>query len=571
MKTNFLVFILFIVNLKLSCQSNFWARALGGNDNDRGSAIAVLKNGNVITAGSFSGTADFDPGPGTQTLTAQTSDLFISVLSPTGNYVTAKQIKGDYPKSITDLILDKKGNIYTIGNYTGTVDFDFNSQTTYTLTSNGGTDIFVCKYYPNGSIAWGAGMGSSYTSCGIFECGYSLVTDNQGNVYATGHFVSTADFDPGPGTYNLQASGEYDIFICKLDSNGHLIWAKKIGGYGDDRAYSIKLDKSGNLYLGGFFSQTVDFDPGSGTQSLQALGERDAFICKLTNNGDLLWVKQFGGTGSTTSLYSLELDASDNIYFTGTFIGTTDFDPGPATFNLTSSGDNDVYIGKLNSSGNLVWAKKIGGTGYDDVRTLALDNNANVYIAGCFSETVDFDPGNSTYNITSYGGRDIYFLKLTSTGNFVYAKAMGGAENDAALDLVLDTLQNIYITGYFTAIGDFDPDQGTSNLISNGSTDAFVFKMYSNTGIPEINIHSNYNFVFPNPASDKIYISSNIFKLNEISQVQIFNNIGQEIFCTKEHLISDFYIDVSSYNPGFYIIKLTTKDGNIYSQKFFIN
>src|SRR5258705_498453 len=211
------------------------------------------------------------------------------------------------------------------------------------------------------------------------------------------------------------------MFISKLDASGNFVWAKTMGGAGDPAGTSIAIDASANVYTTGWFSGTVDFDPGSSVFNITAVaGSSDIFISKLNSSGNFVWAKALGGGGEGSAL---ALDVSGNIYATGHFYGTTDFDPGTGTFNLTSSGSTyDIFVSKLNNAGNFVWAKQIGGTSNDEGYSVATDVSGNVYIIGGFQGAVDFDPGAGTFNLTSAGAYDIFISKLDDLGNFIWAK-----------------------------------------------------------------------------------------------------------------------------------------------------
>jgi Beta-propeller repeat len=322
-------------------------------------------------------------------------------------------------------------------------------------------------------FAWACGIGGASG-----DLGKDIAIDVSGNVYTTGSFEGTADFDPGIGTYNLTSNGQGDIFICKLDSYGNFVWAKSMGSSYSESGTGIAVDVAGNVYTTGYFSLTVDFDPGSGTFNLTAPGSgRDIFVSKLDASGNFIWAKKMGGNDRDEG-YSIALDASANVYTTGNFEGTADFDPGTGTFNLSSVGNSDIFISKLNASGSFLWAKKFGGTSSDYGRSIALDASGNVHTTGKFRGTVDFDPGSGTYNLTA-NYMDVFVSKLDVSGNFVWAKNMGGSGEEFGYGISVDASGNVYTTGTFKNTADFDPGAGTYNLIStgSGSNDIFVSKL----------------------------------------------------------------------------------------------
>ena len=218
--------------------------------------------------------------------------------------------------------------------------------------------ISTLSFGQQADFEWAKAFGSSN-----FDKGNSITVDASGNVYTTGLFSGTVDFDPGAGLFNLtSAGGGTDVFIQKLDASGNFIWAKTFGGTSTDHGNSITVDVFGNVYTAGFFSDTVDFDPGAGLFNLASAGNHDIFIQKLDASGNFIWAKAFGSTSTDFGL-SITVDASGNVYATGYFKGTVDFDPGAGTFYLNSAGGSgDFFIQKLDASGNFIWAKAFGRT-----------------------------------------------------------------------------------------------------------------------------------------------------------------------------------------------------------------
>ncbi|MBL0096296.1 MAG: hypothetical protein IPP46_07150 [Bacteroidetes bacterium] len=149
------------------------------------------------------------------------------------------------------------------------------------------------------------------------------------------------------------------------------------------------------------------------------------------------WAGKAGGTGNEYGDY-MTSDGSGNIYVTGRFDGTCDFDPGAGTVNKTSAGSSDIYIAKYSSAGNLIWAISTGGTGLDRGYCLDVDATGNIYLAGTFAGTVDLDPGPGTSTHISAGGTDMFVAKYDSSGNFVWSKAFGLLNTEYAEAIALD-------------------------------------------------------------------------------------------------------------------------------------
>jgi uncharacterized membrane protein YqhA len=398
--------------------------------------------------------------------------LFIGLMTSNAQgYQWAKSMGGTNDDAGISIAVDGSGNVYTIGFFTGTVDFDPGARTSNLTSAGNNSDIYISKLDAAGNFIWAKRLGGSSV-----EFGFSIAVDSSGNVYTTGSFMGSVDFDPGTGSSNLTSAGLFDIFISKLDSAGNFGWAKSMGGTNDDNGVSISVDGSGNVYTTGYFHGNVDFDPGPGTSNLTSAGSNDIFISKLDASGNFIWAKSMGGTGQDGSS-SITVGGSGNIYTTGSFSGTVDFDPGAGTNNLTSVGSSDIFISKLDPAGNFDWAKSMGGTGQDASSSITADGSGNLYTTGSFFGTVDFDPGTGTRNLTSAGVNDIFISKLDAAGNFIWAKSMGGSSTDRGASIALDGSGNVYTTGYFVGTADFDPGAGTSNLTSAGSSDIFISKL----------------------------------------------------------------------------------------------
>ncbi|MDB4090930.1 SBBP repeat-containing protein [Crocinitomicaceae bacterium] len=457
-----------------------WAIGLGSTDASTGNDITVDNSGNVYTAGGFSGSVDFDPGPGVLTLNATSTDIFISKHDNLGNLIWAKQFGGSDSEGANKIAVDDIGNVYITGYFNATCDFD-PGPGIYNLISSGGWDAFICKLDSNGNLIWAKSVGSTG-----YELGFGIDVDDMGSVYYGGMFnTGTVDFDPNAGVFNLTYTGSsgYDIFVSKLTSSGNLVWAKKIGGFGSDQLRSLTLDSNGNvLFTGTFEGGNVDFDPNAGVFNLSSLGGTDIFVSKLDDGGNFIWAKQFGGTLNNDWGYSIKTDLNNDVYTTGQFWGTADFDPGPGTVNLNSPGNAGMFVSKLSSTGNYIWAKKIDGLGLEAAvgRSIAIDSDNNVYTTGSFSGgLVDFNPGPSVNNLNATGGSyDIFVSKLDGSGNYLWAVQVVGDQQDNGQALCVDNNFEVYITGDHRGTDDFDPSASIYNVVPNGLyPDCFIFNL----------------------------------------------------------------------------------------------
>jgi hypothetical protein len=380
-------------------------------------------------------------------------------------------IGGAVEENASSIALDSAGNIYIAGFFQGTPDFDPGAGT-MAIASVGQYDGFVVKYDPAGSLLWAHTFGST-----DYDYIFGVKVDAAGNVHVVGTFLGTVDFDPGPGTQSVTATGLFsDVFVLKLDTDGNFVWVSPIVGPRSEIGYAVELDASGNVYAMGQFSDTPDFDPGAGTANLTAVNPSDLFVLKLDSDGNFLWVAGVAGEVRDFGRF-MTIDASGNMYLTAGFQGTVDFDPGAGTSNLTSAGDSDVFIWKLDGAGNFLWAHALGSTNDDDGLSLDVDGAGNLVVAGSFQGTVDFDPGAGTTNIASTSAYSLFVVKLTSAGLFTWAGGFTGMDDGYTYGLVTDGPGDIFVVGSFEGTADFDPGVGGAIANSAGDEDSYITKL----------------------------------------------------------------------------------------------
>jgi hypothetical protein len=435
-----------------------WAKQFSGDDpdmfNNDSYSVAVDADGNVYSTGFFIGTRDFDPGPGQYNLASPNyASAFISKLDANGNFVWAQQISGTLNVIAKSLEVDLSGNIVLTGNFEGLVDFD-PGPGTFNIDAGFSSDVFVMKLSGTGDLIWVKPLGQGTA--------YALAVDAEGNVISTG--VGNGDFDPGAGVATITQG----IYFSKLDNNGNFIWAKGITSEG---AYPFGLtsDNLGNVYVGGGFTSTaIDADPGPAQFMLASSNPfanlTDAFIIRLDANGNFVWARSFGAPDASPEISALDTDPAGNLLVTGDFFGTVDFDPSSGTAWLSRTASpgafftpRDVFVGKYNALGELVWINQLGNQDYtEEAAGITTDILGNVYITGEFMGTSDFDPGTSVYELTASCSNDIFIQKLNPQGGFIWAKKSGGGGNDNPRDIAVDIAFNVYNTGKFQERAKFD-------------------------------------------------------------------------------------------------------------------
>lgn len=466
MKALSLLAVLVSISTSLRAQNFEWVKRFGSSGQARGQAITVDPLGNVIVTGFFEDTVDFDPGPGTVNLSAVGArDVFVQKLDPSGNLIWARSYGGANDEQPNSISVDASGCVYTIGSFSLSVDFDPGADSTI-LTSEGGADIFVQKLDASGNFLWAISFGGN-----SLDRGNSITVDDVGNFYIAGEFSNTVDFDPGLGVVEFTSEQLIDVFVMKFDPVGEPVWIKTFGGTGTDEVASICVDASGNVYATGHFESAMNFD----ALQFYSSGGYDSYVVKLSSLGSIIWVKVV--EGEDVIPFSIDIDASGNVYTTGYFRETADFDPGSGITNLTSEGDADVFIQKYDQYGSLVWAKSFGGDLDDYGYSLSVDASENVYITGSFLGTSDFDPGVGVASLTSEGSLDLYVERLDASGNFVWVRTFTGNDLSNANSICLDASGNIYTTGYFQGTVDFDPGAGVAEMTASGDWDVYVHKL----------------------------------------------------------------------------------------------
>ncbi len=526
-----------------------WVNAVGSTGSDQATDVTTDSAGNVYTTGTFSGTVDFDPGSGVTNLTSPsgTTGMFVTKVNSNGVLIWARGLLvggGFGSVNPASIAVDSAGNVLTTGAFSATVDFDPGVGVT-NISSSLDIDAFVSKLDSSGNFVWAKSVGGGGPSVQM-DRGTGIAVDSTGNVYTAGFFTGTADFDPGSGTTQLVSAGLNDVFVWKLNSAGIFQWARRMGGGGGDSSTGIAVDAFGNVHTTGYFYGTADFDPGSGVRELTSNGNvvNDVFVSKLSSSGAYLWARRLGGSGSDSG-NSIAVDALGNVYTAGAFKGTADFDPGAGVNNLASAGGDDVFVSKLDSSGNHVWARRIGGSENDSPTDIALDSAGNAHITGRFLGTADFDPGVGISSLTSAGGSDVFIMNLDASGNHVWARGFGGNGADVADGIALDFAGNSHVAGSFFETVDFDPGFGTAHRTSAGSAGAFTLKLSPNmlfdfSGfIGDIKLVRNgglLDMFFNGSFTSGKYVLVDQEPLSDIRAVQISDSAGSSNSLTLDYL-----------------------------------
>lgn len=386
-----------------------WVATFGGTKTDIGFGVDISSSGEVYVTGSFEESTDVDPGAGTQTLTsAGQEDMFIAKLNSSGALVWAHRIGGTSVDEPKDVALDHDGNVYVVGRFGNTVDFNPGAATANLQASS--ADGFVLKLNSAGEYLWAFDIGS-----GNSDNAEAVVVDGDNNIIIAGDFDGSLDFDSGPGVHSVSSNGDPNPYYLKLTPSGAFVWVTTFGCSGNIANRDVDVDKDNNIVTHGFFTNDINPEPGNTATVIPTNGAEDAYTAKINADGEVAWLHTMGSEGIEFA-YGIATDPAGDIYVTGFYNNSPDFDPGNNEFLLPSAGLEDTYIVKYSSQGDFVWAKRTGGTSGDAGYGIDISNTGDVLVAGSFYDKADLDPEpGGTLNIQSKGSSDIFILQIEQT------------------------------------------------------------------------------------------------------------------------------------------------------------
>ncbi len=510
-----------------------------GGDNGGNANVAVDSSGNVFIAGTFWSSADFDPGAGEDIhTTAGGYGAFLTKMNSDGSYGWTKTFEGSGFTEALDVAVDLNGNAFVSGYFWSTFDFD-PSAGTDDHTSNGSGDAFVTKIYSDGSYGWTNTFGGTYS-----DHAEAVGVDSSGNVYIAGTFRDdTVDFDPGVGVDEILSLGESG-FLTKFSSDGSYEWTKAFRTIDTVVPRDIAFGLNDEVYVTGGFKGNVGFNYG-GFDFHLASGFSDIFLTKIMSDGSYGWTKSIGDTGTDRS-NSVATDSSGNIFITGYFGGTVNFDTDGGSDDHLAVASSDGFITKINSNGSYGWTKTFGGSSDDEGLGIALDSSDDIYIAGRFNDTVDFNLGAGGDNHTSLGFYDIFLTKLYNDGSYGWTKTAGSTNYDEGIGVAVDLSGNIFLSGIFIGTVDFDFEDGVDNHISlSGTRDIFLTKLSSDSAV--LNVLEDSPKTGTLSATDADYVDMSAYFMTDLSDSLIYSVVTPPSYGTV--VILDSTLGSFTYTP----------------------
>jgi hypothetical protein len=364
----------------------------------------------------------------------------------TGDHLWSKRFGDASGQNGAGVAVDSDGNTLLFGTYFGTLGLGGAP-----LTGGG---AFLAKLDDEGNHLWSKSLSTS----SVPPSPRAIVTDRYDNVFLVGDFSGTVDFGGGP----LTSSGSQDVFLVKLDSDGNHLWSQAFGDDGFQLGWGVAADSDGSVIITGEHNGTIDFGGGPMTADP---GQLRVFLAKLDEDGAHTWSRSFGGGNVQYVRGGVTTDVAHSVVLTGYFFGTIDFGAGP----LTSIGQADVFVIKLDQSGELVWSKRFGSASGEGSQGLATDASNNIVVVGSSGGAVDFGGG----PLPNSGEGDIFVAKLDADGNHVWSRSFGDAADQSALDVATDPQGCVIVNGIFRGTLDL----GGTPLVNAGDDDTYVVKL----------------------------------------------------------------------------------------------
>jgi len=452
-----------------------WTAAVGGEGEENSQGVAVASDGTVYATGAFAYEVDFNPSKKKDKHhtkgRSEKHDIYLTSYNPDGSYRWTVSLGGRDIDTGQGVAASLTYGAVITGSFKDVADFN-PTRRKDKRKSVGRADISVTLIRENGSYGWTqtfGGVGS--------DIGFAIAVDGDGNILLTGWFQDVVDFDPGPGEDPHTAQGS-DVFVTKLGPDGSYHWTRTFGGPHFETGWAIAAGPDNSVIVTGEFYETVDFDPGPGQDLRTSNGKQDFFITKLGPDGSYHWTHTAGGVKNDSGR-AVTTDPAGNVYVTGAFEETVDFNPRGGGDVRVSEGVFDIYIIKLGPDGSYRWTKTFGGEAIDAGFGIALGPDNVLGVTGGFNVTVDFDPSEGVDEHTSNGGRDVFITRFTTDGDYRFTDTFGGIERDGGEGIAFDADGNVVACGaYDSQDVDFDPTGGVDVHSSNGSADIFITKHY---------------------------------------------------------------------------------------------
>ncbi|MFO7722270.1 MAG: SBBP repeat-containing protein [Bacteroidales bacterium] len=497
--------------LVLDPPTRLWGTYYGGNSGDDGAAVATDGDGNVYLAGStYSQINQTIATTGAHQATyggdnsISGGDAYLVKFNSQGVRQWSTYYGGAGPDGASSLALDAEGNIFMAGGTISPSAIATSGVHKNYLSSLSFQDAFLVKFNSSGVRIWGTYLGGPGHDGSV-----EVLADADGNAYLIGWAESATGIATTGAHQGTFAGGDLDGFLVKFDSQGGRIWGTYFGGSENDLNASAAMDASGHIYIAGYTWS----DSGIATSgSHQAVfgGTRDGFMAKFNDQGTLLWSTYYGGD-QVDECRAMAIDPSGHIYIGGFTLSTTGIATAGSHQPAFGGPGSDCFIARFNSSGTRLWGTYFGGTGYDDVRALATDQENSVYPGGTTETTSGTGIATPGSHQPSFGGHyaDAFLAKFTANGFREWGTYYGGMSVELGSAVAVDPQGNVYLAGHTASStgiatpGSHQPQFGGYEYCLG---DAYLVKFQAtHIGITETADHSPLR-AYPNPTQGDVRI-----------------------------------------------------------------
>lgn len=530
--------------------------------------VDVDSTGAIYFSGIFQTAVDMDAGAGVTLISpVALSNIFLCKYDASGNFQWVHSFGTSGDNNPFSIAIDKTNNVYMTGYFEDDIDFDPGAGTSIISTLGGTVFNFIVKYGPAGNYISGTGIDSWVQI-------EKITVDGANNIIYAGSFWDSADLNPGAGSFivnDLSPGSQQNSFIAKVDQSYNFISGMSMSSDMLLQISDITTDQANNILATGYYRSSLnDFDAGAGTPSLPYAGNDDVFIVSYSPFGNFQWVRQVANMNSDFST-TIVANQNSDAYVMGKYSNTIDADGTTGMLLLNCSGASDNYVTTYDDAGNFNWAFRVGSPQDDDPVGMGLDMFGNLYLSGNSLDSVPFMSAEDSYArlvmsgvyIAKYGQCNLITNTVTDNGAYFSSDDSGGNYQWYNCSTGTAISGAINQSFYPSAAGQYSVMVGTGDCATMSSCLTFI-----GVTLTEENFMKDQLLIFPNPANDKITVSST-YKIKFISIIDISGRIL--LLLRPEYSDKLIEINTTQLKSGIYLMDIQINNGELRREKIVIS
>lgn len=551
-----------LVWTSVRAQTVDWIVPIGGPSNQHGFDVAVDHDGNVVVCGETYGAVNFHPGTADSLVPYPGSwqDAYLAKYAPDGSLTWGVVLGGPNTDILGTVATDPLGNVYAGGFSGGGFDIDPGPDTSL-LPAETATGLLM-KMNAEGHLLWARGLTNA--DCNILRVASTV----SGGVICMGTFTDTLDADPGPDSTLLINSGAA-VFLANYDADGDLLWAEHFGGTHPVEGYGMEVADNGDVVLALNFRSTLDADPGPDTLLFSnTLIQEDIALLRIDPAGQLIWADHIHGSSNAEISRTLTIDDDGDIILAGWFCFTTDLDPGPGVYEVTSTGDCETFVARYDSAGAFLSAFIFGDVGVPIPLDIAVRSDGMIQLVGKLVGTNDMDPGTGEFLLTPAGPSSGFVAFYGPDGTLLTADLIGtGSVPQAIFGATVDDEDRFLITGTVSGTSDMAPGPFEQMYTPEGAQDAYVTKFGLSTATSTVEGFGAPTPISlsPNPARDAFMISAP----ERWQRLELVDPQGRSVLLHTAGT-APFQLDISGCAEGIHLLRMTTSAGAVRSVRVLV-